>query len=193
MKRFFALIAALAALGLSACVSIVPRADCSGETESVASSVALKEEFDALARELCDDSCRTDPATGKRTCSGATVLVTDFVDIQSYKPKRSGVLFGELMRGSLNESCRYKIVQAEFADYFQLSEQGLTALTRNPQEVRHSEYPYAEAVVGTYHFSGGKVFLFARRLNASTGKIARIASREVPLFCSGADAVYHVE
>lgn len=193
MKRLVALIAMLAALGLAACVKIVPRADCSGETESVASSVSLKEEFDALARELCDDSCTTDPATGKRTCRGATVMVTDFVDIQTYKPKKSGVLFGEVMRSSLNEVCRYKIVQAEFADYFRLSEEGLTALTRNPQEIRAHEYPTAEAVVGAYHFSGGKAFLFARRLNTYTGKIARLSSREIPLGCSSADAVYHVK
>lgn len=198
ISRLFLLLAGtFLVMSVSGCVRIVDKASCSDEIGNIAASAAIKDVFNELARELCDDSCTTgdpttgDPATGKRTCRGATVLVTDFVDVQSYKAKRPGIFFGELMKSSLNEMCNYKIVQAELSEYFHLSDQGLTALTRNPREVKNSEYANAESVIGTYHFSGARAFLFARRINTYTGKIVKIASREIPLVCGGTDAVYH--
>ena len=122
-----------------------------------------------------------------------TVLVTDFVDLKSYVPGESGLLMGELMRGSLNQVCCYKIVQAEFGKYFKLNENGLVSLTRRVSEIKHDGYPQPEAVVGTYNFlNNSKVVLFVRRINTTTGYVTKMVTREIDYSCIGRKIVYGV-
>lgn len=59
---------------------------------------------------------------------------------------------GELMRSSLNNVCCYQIIQAEFAKYFKLSENGLVVLTRKISEIKNDEYSQSDAIVGTYSY-----------------------------------------
>jgi hypothetical protein len=178
------LLAGLIAACLSGCV-LFDRTGCSSSLEALTAHGDLKDIFNGLAGELCEGACGPVAEGVKKECAGRTVLVTDFVDVQSYTPKKAGAFLGELMRSSLSGACRYKIVQAEFSEYFKLTDQGLTALTRNPKEIKNAEFPYSEAVVGTYQFNADKVYLFARRLNIHTGKISKMASREITLPCNG--------
>lgn len=154
----------------------------------------LKALFQDMARELCVDTCgQSKNGTGTQpVCENhdggkpVTVLVTDFADIQSFVPNQSGLLMGELMRGSLNKVCNYKIVQAEFGKFFKLSENGLVVLTRNVHDIKNDEYAESEAVVGTYSYlSNNKVLLFVRKIHMSTGKISRMVTREITYTCSG--------
>jgi hypothetical protein len=113
-------------------------------------------------------------------------LVTDFADLQTFLPNQSGLLMGELMRGSLNNVCCNKILQAEFAKYFKLSESGLVVLTRKVSEIKKDEYTQSDAIVGTYSFqNNNKVVIFARKLNMDSGRISRMVTREVNYSCSG--------
>jgi hypothetical protein len=161
-------------------------------------STDLKELFQGIAAELCTDNCSRNPqkpVDGKETdlacSSGAgqkreTVLVTDFADLQSFLPNQSGLLMGELMRGSLSNVCCTEIIQAEFAKYFKLSESGLVVLTRKVSEIKNDEYAHSDAVVGTYSYqNNNKVVIFARKLNMETGKISRMVTREINYSCSG--------
>jgi hypothetical protein len=167
----------------------------------------LKPLFQEMAYELCTDSC-TDCATrtpdGKLTITHQacgleeikrqTVLVTDFVDLKSYVPGDSGLLMGELMRGSLNQVCCYKIVQAEFGRYFKLNENGLVSLTRRVSEIKKDDYPQPEAVVGTYNYlNNSKVVLFVRRINTTTGHVTKMVTRELDYSCVGRKVVYDVK
>ena len=156
----------------------------------------LKALFQDIAAELCVDTC-TDctplVSTGKRTapvCASTneaqrlTVLVTDFADLQTFIPNQPGILMGELMRASLNQVCCYKIIQAEFAKYFKLSENGLVVLTRNATEIKKDEYSRSEAIVGTYSYlNNNKVIIFVRKINMETGKISKMVTREVSYSC----------
>ena len=90
-------------------------------------STDLKALFQDISAELCVDTCSDcaaraiDGKTVKKINIPAneinpqTVLVTDFADLQTFVPNQSGLLMGELIRGSLNKVCCYKIIQAEFA------------------------------------------------------------------------------
>jgi hypothetical protein len=161
-------------------------------------STDLKALFGDIAAELCIDTC-SDSVTRIPDDNGAahnctnrdeinrqTVLVTDFADIQTYIPNQSGILMGELMRASLNNVCCYKIVQAEFAKYFKLSENGLVVLTRKANEIKKEEYVQSEVVVGTYNYlSNNKVVIFVRRIDVQTGKISKMVTRELDYSCSG--------
>jgi|GEM_PF-666603 len=166
----------------------------------------LKALFQDIAAELCVDTCaecaaRT--ADGKAAIPASapsdeanrlTVLVTDFADLQTFIPNQPGLLMGELMRASLNKTCCYKIIQAEFAKYFKLSESGLVVLTRNVNEIKKDEYFQSEAIVGTYNYlSNNKVVIFVRRINMATGKISRMVTREVNYSCLGRSLRYSVK
>ncbi len=161
-------------------------------------STDLKDLFQGIAAELCTDSCTDCPQKPAGTkgsslaCANmeeldrATVLVTDFADLQTFLPNQSGLLMGELMRGSLNNVCCKKIIQAEFAKFFKLSENGLVVLTRKVSEIKKDEYSQSDAIVGTYSFlNNNKVVIFARKLNMETGSISRMVTREINYSCSG--------
>jgi hypothetical protein len=196
------LVIVLIAAALSAgCASTKPPfgGSCSNKTLPILlDSTDLKDLFQGIAAELCTDNCTDCPqkpadanrasqvCTNRDELDRATVLVTDFADLQTFLPNPSGLLMGELMRGSLNNVCCNKIIQAEFAKYFKLSENGLVVLTRKVSEIKKDEYSQSDAIVGTYSFqNNNKVVIFARKLNMDTGRITRMVTREVNYSCSG--------
>lgn len=169
-------------------------------------STELKPLFNEIARELCLESCAAGPGTAseakpenKAWCSDAnakkdySVLVTDFVDIQTFNPASQGLLMGELMRGSLSSVCSTKITQVEFAKFFNLNEKGLVVLSRKVSEIKKDEYDQTEAIVGTYSYLNNKIVIFARRINVVTGKISRMAMREIDYNCSYGSVSYAVK
>ena len=202
-------IVALLVCMLSGCAATeIVYGPCYGKTlPQLLDSTTLKPLFQEMAYELCTDSCtdcavRNPDGTLKvtpKTCSleeikRQTVLVTDFVDLKSYVPGDSGLLMGELMRGSLNQVCCYKIVQAEFGKYFRLNENGLVSLTRRVSEIKRDDYPQPEAVVGTYNYlNNSKVVLFVRRINTTTGYVTKMVTREIDYSCIGRKVVYGVK
>jgi len=165
----------------------------------------LKPLFNDIARELCDEPCgsdgvlsshdKTDPSS---RCSAAprqsySILITDFVDIQSFTPASQGLLMGELMRGSLSSVCSTKITQVEFAKFFNLNEKGLVVLSRKVSEIKKDEYDQTEAIVGTYSYLNNKIVLFARKINVVSGKISRMVTREIDYNCAGGFISYSVK
>lgn len=164
----------------------------------------LKKVFADIANELCIDTCsdcgqqprvacsQNDQSLSPADITRRTVLVTDFVDIQSFIPKQQGILMGELMRGSLNSNCCYRIVQAEFAKYFKLSESGLVVLSRNVGVIKHDEYKQPECIVGTYSIMNNKLIIFVRRINTDTGKISKMVTREINYHCLGNQITYTI-
>lgn len=188
---------------LPGCVASLPAplvGECHNKTlPMLLDATDLKALFQDISTELCVDTCSDCPASVvanggavTQTCGNRdgvnrqTVLVTDFADIQSYLPNQSGLLMGELMRGGLNSVCCYRIIQAEFAKYFKLSENGLVVLTRKVSEIKKDEYLQSEAVVGTYSYlNNNKVIIFVRKINTESGKISRMVTRELTYTCSG--------
>lgn len=166
---------------LSLCLTSCATYQSDGSVFSFQRTFSWQKVFDDMAEELCSEqsgACTNDSAECNK--SGHTFLVTDFVDIQTFAPHYTGILFGELIRSSLSKQCHAKIIEAEFSKYFKLSEKGLVALTRSPNEIRFDEYPYSQCIVGTYsHNRNGKIFIFVRKISTTTGKISRIVSREI--------------
>lgn len=198
-RLVIALIAAALSAGCASTKLPFVGGACSNKTLPILlDSTDLKDLFQGIAAELCTDNCTdcpqkpADTKGASRMCANrdeldrATVLVTDFADLQTFLPNQSGLLMGELMRGSLNNVCCNKIIQAEFAKYFKLSENGLVVLTRKVSEIKKDEYSQSDAIVGTYSFqNNNKVVIFARKLNMDTGSISRMVTREVNYSCSG--------
>ncbi|MBF0343651.1 MAG: hypothetical protein HQL06_05395 [Nitrospirae bacterium] len=153
--------------------------------DDIVTRLSLKDVFDQMAAELCSASCAQGCLPNTPGCVSKTLLVTDFVDIVTLAPRSSGLFMSELMRNSINNTCCYKVVQAEFRNYFKLTQEGLVALTRNPNEIKNDEYTHSESIVGTYKLLDGKLFLFVRRINVHTGNISKFVTKEVSYSCLG--------
>ena len=202
--------AGLLALLLNGCVSqntAMRYSTCYGKTFSqLLESTDLKPLFNDIARELCAEPCVSDgePASQGTSANSArcsatiaknnySILITDFVDIQSFTPASQGLLMGELMRGSLSSICSTKITQVEFAKFFNLNEKGLVVLSRKVSEIKQDEYDQTEAIVGTYSYLSNKIVLFARKINVVSGKISRMVTRELDYNCAGGIVSYTVK
>lgn len=211
MKNYFSAIAAVfLAVTLTGCAvqnQAVRYSTCYGKTfNQLLESTDLKPLFNDIARELCTENCTPEggssPAAGKFDNSGCSavndknsysILVTDFVDIQTFAPASQGLLMGELMRGSLSSICSTKITQVEFAKFFNLNEKGLVVLSRKVSEIKKDEYDQTEAIVGTYSYLNNKIVIFARKINVVSGKISRMVTREVDYNCAGGNVSYTVK
>jgi len=193
------------AISLTGCASqntVKRYSTCSGKSfNQLLESTELKLLFNDIARELCKEPCVTEvgtPAENMSTCSSAndgndySILVTDFVDIQSFTPASQGLLMGELMRGSLSSVCSTKITQVEFAKFFNLNEKGLVVLSRKVSVIKNDEYDQTEAIVGTYSYLNNKIVIFARKINVVSGKISRMVTREIDYNCAGGNVSYTV-
>jgi len=199
-KQWLLLVFSAASLILSGCAASLPATlggDCYNKAlPTLLDATDLKVLFQDIASELCVSNCSDCGTPGKQdtietqTCGSnettpqSTVMVTDFADIQSFLPNQSGLLMGELMRGGLNQVCNYKIIQAEFAKYFKLSENGLIVLTRQAREIKRSDYSQPDVIVGTYsHVNINKVMIFVRKINTETGTISKMVTRELNYTC----------
>lgn len=144
------------------------------------SNVKLQKYFDDMAKELCSDSC------SGQSCSNYSIAVPDFVDMQTLAPQKIGVLMGELMRSSLNKVCGYNIIQVKFSYLFKMSDSGVITLTKNFSDALKSQYAslsVKNCIAGTYSNTSNKLYIFARIINNSDGKIIKMTSKEVKLSC----------
>ncbi len=173
-------------LALSGCFTrYMGSADCATSLDEILARVDMKQAFQGMAADLCGEPCTLPGSPNAAVCPSPTFMVTDFVDIHSLQPKKHGIVMGELMRSALNHTCRARIVQAEFAENFTLSDKGLVALSRDPKKIRHPDYPYSDYLVGTFSYSGNKLFLFARKVDVSSGRVTKMTSREITVGCGG--------
>ncbi len=207
MNIYKTAVAACVALVLSGCASqsaVKRYSTCSGKSfNQLLEATELKPLFNDIARELCSEPpCVNEDGTPTETrskCSSGndssdySVLITDFVDIQSFAPASQGLLMGELMRGSLSSVCSTKITQVEFAKFFNLNERGLVVLSRKVSEIKKDEYDQTEAVVGTYSYLNNKIVIFVRKINVVSGKISRMVTREIDYNCAGGTVSYSVK
>ena len=186
LRRSIAVLLLGLLLVLSGCFTrYMGSADCATSLDEILSRVDMKQVFQGMAADLCGESCKRTGSQKVAACSSPTLLITDFVDIHSLQPKKHGIVMGELMRSSLNHACNAKIVQAEFSENFTLSDKGLVAMSRDPKQARHADYPYSDYIVGTFSYSGNKLFLFVRKVDVTTGRVTKMASREITVGCGG--------
>ncbi len=141
--------------------------------DSVIPNLDLSESINDMAYKLCP------------YVSGKTVIVTDFVDLETLKPGKSGLLLAELLKSKLSQLCNTKVVQVEFSKYFTIGKNGLRVLTRNVYELKGVSQPVMIAVVGTFNLSQNKLYLFSHVVNVQTGIVYKIVGEEIPYRIEG--------
>jgi hypothetical protein len=141
-----------------------------------------------VAGQLCEATC-TPASNGRVNCHAplrlqpTPWLVPDFVDLNTFNPGPTGLYLGEQMRVSLSNQCGAPIRQVEFGKHIQLSDDGQVSLTRNPDQILQNEVAGQDIVVGTYSYNAGRLSLFIRKVDASTGVISRMLAKEITYSC----------
>jgi hypothetical protein len=144
------------------------------DKREVLSRLDLKSVFDDAAKSLC---------TEQLADSNVPLLVSDLVEIQSYKTDSIGILMGEYFRGSLIQACKQKVTQADLSRDFRLNSQGLTALTRDPALVRVPEISASQAMVGVYEWQNNKLVLMLRQVSLENSTVTKLVTKELTWRC----------
>lgn len=128
----------------------------------------LDEHFMEIASEICSKP-------------GYSIIIPDFIEINTFSTGKIGLLLSELMRSYYSQQCKNEIVQVEFPKHFKLTQDGLIALTRNPDELKKKEHKTPEAIIGTYSYTDNNLRIFVRKIDTENGKIIKMTSREIRL------------
>jgi len=171
--------AAVAALWLAGCASTVPVAKCQVSSRDILSRLDTRQIVDELVAGICP----SDPQALAFLPRSDAVIVPDLVDVHTLQPDRMGVALGDVFRASVFNVCKVPIRQAELSRNFKLTPGGLTALTRNPAEVREKNFPASTAMIGTYNLDGNKLTLVARRVDLENSVFLAVSSKEVTWSC----------
>lgn len=163
---------------LSGCAGYMQPAKCWLSTEEIASQI----DFDAIIANAAQDMCGSTPLFLSNDPADALV-VTDFVDIHSYTPNRLGVSLGDKLRTNLSQICAVPVRQTELMKNFRLNSKGLTALTRQPEELLSKSFEAKNAIIGTQDWQGNRLTLTIKSISLSDTLIQKSISREVHWSC----------
>lgn len=173
---------AVFALLLLITVSSCQYYDVAGRTIDVRlDRVDLKKLFDGIASDIC---AREGDAQADKQVKNEPLVVTDFMNLSYFEPKKTGLVLAEMMRGSLSKQCNSRIIQGEFSKYLKLSDKGFVVLTRSVDEVKNQELTARQIVVGTYESNGNKLLIFVKNIDMSTGIAEKVITRELEFYQS---------
>lgn len=111
------------------------------------------------------------------------LVVPDPVDVHSYHPQHLGRAFGEIFRTAIFQRCNVPIRQMELSKDFSLTQQGITALTRDFRDVRNGHFYARDAIITTYSLFPSRIVFVARRLDIAEAAIVAMSTREVSWSC----------
>lgn len=164
---FLTLITLLTLTGCTSTINTSHCVDISTPLERVNRS-NLDQVFKEIAKEVCASPDKI-------------VIIPDFLDIQTLNTSSIGLLLGEVMRSSYSQICKGKIVQIEFPKHFKISKDGVISLTRNPNDLKRAELSTNEVIIGTFSYTDNKLRIFVRKVDADTGYILNMTTREINL------------
>lgn len=136
-----------------------------------------------LARQLVEGLCPLGDPQAQSDGPPPLLIVADPVDIQNYLPGPLGRAFGDIYRAAVFQRCQVPIRQVELSRDFNLTPQGITALTRDLRDVRGTSFQAREAIITTYSLSRGRITLVARRLELGQAAITGMNTRELSWQC----------
>jgi hypothetical protein len=165
----------------SGCSWLIPvEKNCTVEDSEAISIINIQDITDSIAFQLCGSN----EESNYYFIPDEIVIVPDFVDIKSFRPESNGLILGEKFRASINRICKVPIRQVELNRDFRLSEDGLTALTRDVQAIRNPKAIVKTALVGTYSVQYNTLNLIAKKISIDNSVITDIASREIKWRCN---------
>jgi len=135
-----------------------------------------------LSQQLSQGLCPAE-ATDAQQGSSVLLVVADPVDVQTFVPGHLGRALGDVYRAAVFQQCRVPIRQVELGKDFSLTQQGITALTRNLRDVRGTSFQAKEALITTFSMSRNKAYFVSRRIDLAQSAITAVNSKEVTWQC----------
>jgi hypothetical protein len=105
-----------------------------------------------------------------------TIIVSDFVDIETMQTNKIGILFGEHMRVALNNLRDHDVLDLELSDTIQLNRYGTQALSR---DTNNFTTEIQEIVVGRYNITDEYIEIFVSRVEPTTKVIKKMESMRI--------------
>ena len=122
--------------------------------------------FIKLSKEICDSEFNV--------CNGNAIVISDFINIDTWKVDSKGILFSEYMKAALSKVCSCEIYEVKLRRSLKLSEEGLVALTRNAYEVKNRNIQARWIILGTYRETEYGVTIFVKLVDFMTGKVKKV-------------------
>ena len=111
---------------------------------------------------------------GDRIDEGETILVTDFVDINTLDNARRtqlGLILSNKLKSELFKKYKYKIKDIELANRFKINQTGFKLISRNLKELDIKNDHSNLIFIGTYSVTSTKLILFLRLVDITDGNI----------------------
>ena len=140
---------------------------------TITSSLPIEKYIDKMAKEIY-------PSLG-----GGNVVITDFVNTNTYQSSNVGILLAEMLKSSINRYTNARILQVDFGKAFKLTPGGLIVLTRNAKKVMPINTSVSVGLVGTYNITYNSFYIFIKRINLRTGTVIHSTSQKISFSCIG--------
>lgn len=119
------------------------------------STIELYDKFASIATKLYDTQSQ----------QKYTIVVSDFIDLETMDTNRIGMLFGQHMRVALNNLRNHNVLDLELSDQIELDQYGIHALSRESNSFNTAIH---EHIVGRYNITDEYVEIFVSRVEPKT-------------------------
>jgi len=171
-----------ACLTLASCAApLVPEpAICGGRLPAALAQMNIKQIVSEMTTAFCPT---TAGPVNPMITDQDVVVVPDFVDVSSHATGFTGVVLGEVTRGSLSTICGHKVRQVDLGRALRLSADGVVALTRDASKIANPEFISRWGYIGTFASMPGKAILTLRELDMHAGMTTRLVTKEIVFGC----------
>jgi hypothetical protein len=111
---------------------------------------------------------------GDRIDDGETILVTDFVDVNTLENDQRtqlGLILSNKVKSELFKKYNYKIKDIELANRFKINQNGFKLISRNLKELDIKDNHSNLIFIGTYSVTSTKLIVFLRLVDLLDGNI----------------------
>jgi hypothetical protein len=153
---------------------------CGGRLSSALAQMNIKQIVSEMTFEFCPAGAGpVNPMITDRD----VVVVPDYVDISSHATGLTGVVLGEVTRGSISTICGHKVRQVDLSKALRLSADGVVALTRDASKIANPEFVSRWGYIGTFASMPGKAIFTLRELDMDAGMTTRLVTKEIVFGC----------
>jgi hypothetical protein len=113
-----------------------------------------------------------------------SIIISDFANMHSLVVGKSGRVLTEYLKKSLNQYRGKSIVKIDISNKIKLNSDGIHILTRNKDEINSSiNLEAQEFIVNSYDYSGNRLRLFIKRVDAKSQKVIKTLIKDIDLGC----------
>jgi TolB-like protein len=112
------------------------------------------------------------------------IVVTEYVDLSSLKNStKLGYILSSSMKDKLVNSGNFNVIEAQVAKYFNISQGGVSILSRDAKKLKEDSLSSNWALVGSYTYTTSQLLVYSKLINLNSGIIEGSYQSRYPLNC----------